>query len=283
MSLLTQLAESRLSQGLDAIIAEFAPGQPLPARLVVADQAALAAIRRYKPDFTVNYAEARSQARDIDAWAERHQQELEQVMASSAQRLPSQLQLEMGNRRAQAFFLSSYAEAAAGLPAWTSGAVEAAASRPGVQQINERFARIDAQQRLEMFALIVKLDREGTLQQVFVPPEQGSTQGLGAIPPLWFIAVVLVIFAAALVTAVVLLRRVELNNRLLRDLCREAIEAGETDPRFEMCVEAAKAGQKSALEEVPKAMVLGLMGAAGVYAGMRYVLPWAVERFAGRN
>lgn len=281
MSLLTQLAESRLSQGLDAIIAEFAPGQALPARLVAGNAAALSVLRKYRPDFRVNGQEAKAQARDIDAWADRHQRALEEIMASSADRLPAQLQLEMGNRRAQAFFLATYAEAAAGLPAWTSGAVKAATERPGVQQINERFARIDAQQRLEMFALIVKLDREGALEQIFVEPGD-SVQGLGAIP-LWFVAVVLVIVAAALVTAVVLLRRVELNNRLLRELCRDAVDKGDTDPRFAMCVEAATAGQKSAIEDVPKAVALGLMGAAGVYAGMRYVLPWAVERLASRR
>jgi hypothetical protein len=198
-------------------------------------------------------------------------------MQAPIDQLPAQLQLQMGSDRAQSFILSSFTQAAAGLGPWTSGAVAREADRGDL--INDRWARADAADRLETFALIVKMDRDGNLAPIFFPPE--GTDGLGALPPAWLIVVALVIVAAAVVVLVLGWRRISLNNRLMRDICARAQAEGDTET-IKHCIEAAKGLQVSPFEQalagVGKQIVWGLLAAGGVYTALRWGLPWAARR-----
>lgn len=271
MSTLGKLSERRIASGVQAVMNEFAPDAALPTRLVAGRDAALAVIRRYRPDFEYDPDEAHAAMRDIDAWAERNQAALSAAMAAPIAELPGQLQLEMGSDRAQAFILSSFTHAAAGLGPWKSGAVarEAAAG----EIINDRWARADAADRLETFALIVKMDREGSLAPIFVPPEGAGA--LGAIPA-WLIVVALVVVAAAVVVLVLGWRRITLNNKLLADICARAAERGDEET-LRQCIEATKSLQVSPFEQaaigVGKQIVWGVVAAGGVYAALRWGLP----------
>jgi hypothetical protein len=244
----------------------------VPVRLLAGRDQALAVLLKYVPDFKFDVAEADQQMREIDAWAERNNDALRAIVGSTATELPKQLELHMGSSRAQQFVLSSFTKAAEGLGPWASGAVGRLA-REG-QLIDERWARIDAAHRLQMFAIIVKMEQEGALHTIFVPP--AGTSGLGALP-LWFVAVVLVIFAAAIVTTIVLWRRMDLNNRLMREICLRAQAEGDQET-VRQCLELTKGlqapdlGVGRAVERVGYAVV-----AAGlVYAGFRYLMPWAL-------
>lgn len=275
MTTLGQLSEARIGSGLQAIIDEWAPGKPLPDQLLVGRDMALATLQKYRPGLAYSGRQADDQIREIEAWADRNQAALSAIMASTTEQLPDALQLEMGAERAQAFIVGSFTQAAAGIGAWASGAV-ADASQGG--RVTERWARADAQQRLQMFALIIKLDRDGALASIFVAPQGAS--GFGAIP-FWFIAVVLVVIAAAIVTAVVLVRRLDLNNKLLRDLCQEKLKSGDK-AAFETCVEAAKGLQTNPLEDLPKQILYAAIAGATVYAVARFAVPMAMQMMIQR-
>jgi hypothetical protein len=272
VSTLAQLSQERIGSSLDAITATFAPGEPLPTRLRAGRDAALAVLRQYVPNFQYDVPKADEAMRDIDAWASRNQAPLEAIMASPAETLPAELALQMGAERAQSFVLSSFTQAAAGLGPWQSGAVARMAAEGDL--INEDWARRDADARMQMFALIVKMDHDGDLRSIFVDPT--SLQGLGALPviPLWFILVIVVVFAAALVTGIVLWRRIELNNRLMRDICTRAQAEGDHNT-VRLCIEATRDLQVSDVERAASKLVWGVLAATTIYVGLKYVLPWA--------
>lgn len=275
---LAELSEQRVSAGLDAIVAEFAPGQSLPARLVAGRDAAAATLRQYVPNMRFDVAGADTQAREIDAWAERNEGALSQIMASSETQIPDvgQLRLQMGSDRAQAWVISSFTQAAAGLGPWTAGAVADMAARREV--IDETWARSDAAQRLDMFALIIKMDRDGSLAPIFEPP--ASASGLGLLP-VWAIVVIVVALAAALVVGLLLWRRIELNNRLMRDICERAMKENNQEV-IAHCLDATRDLQVSGFERAAEtfASKLGtaVIAAAAIYAVLRWGLPWAEKQ-----
>lgn len=277
MASLGQLSERRIESGVSRIIEEFAPGQSLPRKLLDGRDRALATIRQYVPEFRYDVAEAEQAMREIDAWSERNEQALSAAMASTIDVLPEQLQLTMGSERTQAFILSSFTQAAAGLGPWTSGAVAREAERG--DRINDRWARADAADRMEVFATIIKMDRDGHLRPIFVPPP-GGTQGLGALPA-WLIVVAIVVMAAAVVVLVLGWRRITLNNRLMRDICADAAERGDEET-LRHCIEATRDLQVPTFEGVGKAfagqLAWGLVAAGGIYALLKYGLPAAKER-----
>lgn len=276
MPSLAQLSEQRIGSGVASVMSEFAPGAPLPARLRAGRDAALAVLQRYRPDFRFDVNAADAAMRDIDAWSERNEAGLSAAMLAPLEQLPTQLQLQMGSERAQSFILSSFTQAASGLGPWQSGAVAREAQRGDL--INERWARADAADRLETFALIVKMDRDGNLAPVFSPPEGAG--GLGAVPA-WLIVVALVVVAAAVVVLVLGWRRISLNNRLMRDICERAQAEGDTET-IKQCIEATKGLQISPFEKaiagVGKQVMWGLLAAGGVYASLRWGLPWLAKR-----
>lgn len=287
MATLGQLSAARIGHGLSAIIAEW-PSDSVPSQLRAGRDAALGAIRKYVPDFRYDIEAADSAAREIDAWADRHEEQLARIMESSAEGLPAELQLEMGNDRARNFILSSFTEAAAGLGPWDSGEVARAAAAG--DRINESWARSDADDRLDTFALLVKLDREGDLEKIFVPPadgtQQGSQQGFGFLP-VWAIVIVLVAVAAAFVVLILGWRRLTLNNRLMADLCRQAQKEGRTEV-VQACLKATENLTISPFEragvELAGKIGTGLITAGLVYLGLRFGLPylWA-RRSAGAS
>lgn len=276
MGNLAQLSERRIESGVSAVMAEFAPGAALPTRLVAGRNAALASLRKYRPDFKFDPAAADDAMRDIDAWSERNQAALSAAMLAPIAELPGQLRLQMGSDRAQSFILSSFTQAAVGLGPWMSGAVAREASSG--EFINDRWARADAADRMETFAIIVKMDRDGSLASLFVPPEAAG--GLGLLPA-WLIVVALVIVAAAVVVLVLGWRRISLNNRLMRDICERAQAQGDTET-VRQCVEAAKGLQVTPFEKaigaIGKQVTWGLLAAGGVYAALKWGLPWAARR-----
>jgi hypothetical protein len=121
----------------------------------------------------------------------------------------------------------------------------------------------------------VQLDRNGSLQAIFVPPAEGA-HGLGALP-IWAVVVVLVVVAAAVVVLILGWRRLTLNNRLLRDLCERAAKEGREEV-LRACIKATENLTISPLEKASTEFLgkiaTGLITAGVVYVGLRWGLPY---------
>lgn len=273
---LAELAQARLSLNLPV----FA-GSTLAEQLVNGRNAALTALRKYVPDFTFDIGAADAAMRSIDAWAERNNDALSQAMQQSGNDLVEEIRLELGSDRAQAFLLASFTSAAWGLGPWHAGEIDRIATTPG-SALGPVWAAQDAEQRLQVFGSIVRMDEDGRLAQVFVPPSSVSG-GLGVAPIIiWALVIGTVALAAVVIYFVVADRRIQANNAIMRDLCLEAQKRGDTAV-VNSCIEATRDLQTMPLEGLSSnllklALVLGL-----VYVGVRWGLPWLTKKSRGER
>lgn len=224
------------------------PGATLPEQLLNGRNAALAVLQKYIPDLKFSYSEAKQAAREVDIWETRNETTLEELMLKTgAESLPEAVQFQFGSDKARAFVLYGYTEAARGLGPWLSGAVALEAA--GGNKLNARWAEEDGAARLAVFASIVKLEQDGYLKAIFVPPSTGlGFIQIGAVAGatlVWALVVVAVAVAAIIVGYLYLSKTVEINNRLLSDLCKDAQLKGD-QKTLDMCVETA-----AGLQEVP--------------------------------
>lgn len=281
MPTIGQLSQERIGTDLRSIAASFAPGQDVPAQLVAGRDQALLVLRKYVPNFSFDEHAADLQMRDIEAWAERNDAQLSDALSSGKDSLPPSVWLSMGSQRAQSFVLSSFTQAAAGLGPWTSGLVAKYAAERKI--INEDWARNDANQRLEMFALILKMERDGSLASVFVAPASDAALGAAPVVPVWVIVVAIVTIAASVIVAVVSWRRIGLNNKTMREFCQRAYDDGN-DEVVSHCIEAMRDLQISPLERAAATLTTRVgtvaIGGAAIYAALTFVLPWARKKLA---
>lgn len=276
MSDLAQLSLQRVRSGLDPIISTFAlDGAGLPDRLAGGRAAARRVLAQYVPQATIDLPVAAQGAREIEVWAQQNDHDLSQIFASDASELPEQLVLRLGAERAQQFILAGYAQAVVGLGPWISGAV---AARVASGELSEEQMRVDAEQRLQMFALIVQLDQLGGLQQIFLPEAQ---DGFGLAPVVAVVIVVVaVVIAAAIVSYLTISRRLELANRLQTDICLEAQRSGDR-ATVNACLRSIQdvQQQKDPLQSI-KDNLIGVVAIAGVsYVAFMWGLPWLASRW----
>jgi hypothetical protein len=257
-------------------------GVTLQEQLLAGRDAALAALSWYVPVLIYDPDAAAATLRQISAWAERNASEIGAVLSDpSAVALPEHLQLTLGSDRAQQFLIAIFTVAAEGLGPWASGMVtrEVATGK----RIGENWARADAEARLQVFGGIVKMNADGHLALFFTPPV-GGVSGFG-IPPLlvWAVVVAVVGLAGVVTCYLFAAKRVELNNRLMRDLCAEAQAKGDAET-VRQCVGAAEGLQKGTpfaflegfeglLQKVGTAVIAGVL----VYVLARWMLPAVVR------
>lgn len=275
MTRLADLAVSRASLPLF-------PGTSYPEQLANGRGMAEAILRQYVPDLSFDVARAEETIRQVAAWQERNQAVLDTSFAdASATHLPAQACLALGSDRAQAYILAQFTLAASGLGPWMSGAV-AREVEQGVR-IQLRWAQEDAQTRLQVFGAIVKMETDGYLKTLFRQPAPGTPQtscgsgasGFGFVPVvIWAVAVVLIAVAALFLVYRYAAERMQANNRLLADLCKEAQKRGDQET-IAKCVDATRALQADVpgLSEVSSAVGKAVVVAAVVGAG--YLL-WQV-------
>jgi hypothetical protein len=252
------------------------PGATVPEQLIAGRIAAQAVLQKYVPQFVFDPVAAKSTLDQISVWEERNSAALSQVLADpSAEALPSQIQLTFGSDKAQQFILAVFTEAAVGLGPWVSGAVAREAAAGTI--IQPRWADEDAQARLQVFGGIVKMDQDGYLAKLFVPPATGGQAFALGIAPLfvWAIVVTVVAVAGLLLLYVENAKRLDQNNKLMGDICTNAQKQGDS-ATVAQCVEAAaglqKQGMFQGLDDLMRAL-----GKAAIYGSLAYVFfKWGV-------
>jgi hypothetical protein len=264
-----------ISQARVAYALPVFPGASDAARLVAGRAAASLSIRRHLPDFVFDVESASQAMRDIDAWGERNDASLQGLFADpNAISLPASLQLSLGGpERVRSFLLASFTLAASGMGPWTSGEVDRVVA---AGEASDLWAGLDASSRGQIFGIIVRLDEDGNLGPL-LRGEKGMA-GLGSpIPVVAVVIIASVFFAAIVVTALYLNKRLELNNRLMGEMCRKAQAEGR-DNVVRDCIEAMKELQSDdPLSSLTSGLVKVAAVAAVVYVGGRYALPALVE------
>ena len=254
------------------------PGDTVVAQLLAGRDAALGVLLKYVPEMQFDPAAASDTLRQIQAWEERNSDALASVLADpNAEALPQQLQITFGSDKARQFIIAIFTQAAVGLGPWMSGAVSREA-QSGVQ-IQDRWARDDADARLQVFGSIVKMDQDGHLAAFFVPPSPASAQGLGlAVPAIivWAVVVTLATAGALLLLYFYNAKRLEQNNKLMSDLCTQAQERGDAET-VRLCIKAAEGLQKEdpfgGISDLFRKIGVGVAVAGVAYVVVRYGLP----------
>jgi len=249
------------------------PGDNYATQLMIGRDAAFAAIKKYVPDLSYDESAASKTLRDIDVWEQRNRSELTVVMSDqSASALPTKIQTSLGSDKAKAFIVAVFTTASSGLGPWVSGAVGSAASMGG--KVNTEWARVDAETRLQVFGGIVKMEADGQLSKFFVPP--GGTSGFGLVPPVvvWAVVVAAVAIASLVLVYLYAAKRLEMNNKLMRDLCESAQMSGDKDT-VAACIGATKELQSQGF--VPTSWIgtvlFGGVLVGGIYVAAKYA-PW---------
>lgn len=256
-----------------ATVVNFA-GTTLADQLLAGRAAAEAALRKYVPDMKFDPAAADDLLAKIDVWQVRNEKDLAGVLADhSATRLPEAIRLSFSNATAQGFIIAGYTRAASGLGPWLSGAV-AREAETGTK-IQMSWAREDAMHRLLIFGSIVQMDNEGYLKTLFVEPAPGGMGNPALV--VWVVAIVAVAVAALILLYVYSSRRLEVNNRLMRDLCSEAQRTGDATT-VAACIEATKGLQSFAvLDSIASGLGKIALLAGALWVGFN-VLPLVMEK-----
>ena len=281
---MTELATLSLAR---AGLPQF-PGVTVPAQLLAGRDAALSILRKYIPSLAFDESKAEETLAKVGAWEERNRASLEQVLSDpSAEALPEQIRLSFNSDMARDFVVAGFTQAAAGLGPWMSGAVSRETASGA--KIQERWAREDAEYRLQVFGSIVKMEQDGYLKTLFIPPaDAGQTSGLGFAPApvvVWAIVVAVVAVAALVLLYLYSSQRLSENNRLMRDLCEDAQKKGEKDT-VASCIEATRGLQAGSM--IPGVDILSsglvkvaLLGAA-LWMAFTLVPPLLEKRRQGK-
>jgi hypothetical protein len=253
------------------------PGQTIPDQLLAGRAAAESAIRKYVPNLSFDRDAASATIRTVDAWSERNASGLSEAMKQAGNDLPEQLTLAVGTaEQVRSYLIASFTLAAWGMGPWTGGEV---AREVSAGSMNESWAKTDAEHRLQTFAIIVKLENDGELGPIM---RGESSIGALGIPPAIIVGIVIatVIFAAAVITTIYLNKQLELNNRLMSDLCKKAQEEGRDEVVAE-CVKATKDLQAGFMEKTLSKLAGWIVFAAVAVVGGKFVIDRLLERAPG--
>jgi len=261
-------------------------GATMPDQLVAGRDAARAVLQKYVPKLDFDVAGAKATLQQIAVWEERNSTLLGAALADpSASSLPEQIRLAFGADKARQFVLGVYTEAAKGIGPWTSGAVAREAATG--QLIAPRWAEEDAESRLQVFGSIVKMDQDGYLQQLWVPPT--GTQGLGLpVAPIlvWAVVVTLVAVAGLILLYLYNARRLDQNNKVMAQICENAQKQGDQATIAE-CLKATvglqQQGMFQGLDDLMKALGKLIFWGGLAYVGIKFALPALLEHQATRR
>jgi hypothetical protein len=129
----------------------------------------------------------------------------------------------------------------------------------------------------------VRLDEDGNLGPLL--RGEKAMAGLGGPPVAVVVIVVIatVVFAAMVLTSIYLYRRMELNNRLMREMCLKAQAEGRQNVVRD-CIEAAKELQsETPMSALGSAVVKVAIVGALIYVGGRYALPAVIDAVSKRG
>ena len=252
------------------------PGSTVPEMLLNAQQQARTILLKYVPNLEFSYSEAEKAVSRINVWQEQNETELQSIMLDqNIETLPDAIQKQFGSDALQAYILYGYTEATRGLGPWLSGAVAKAAASG--QKVNDRWAREDATARLATFSSIIKMEQDGFLASVFTPPSSTFGYGIAEIPAVivWGIVVAVVVVAALIISYLYLSKTVEVNNRLMSDLCKEAQLKGDNET-VQKCIQAT-----AELQKAPN--VTGSLVTVAIVLGLAYIAVTQLPGVLGRT
>lgn len=246
------------------------PGATVVDRLANGRAVAQTILLKYRPNMSFSATEASRAVRDVEVWQNRNSAELELAMDSSSSSLPEAIRLGMSRKAAQDYVIAVFTQAALGMGPWTSGKIAAIVASGYDPAVDAPWARDDADARLAIFAGIAKLEETGYLAKLF-----SKDEALGNPAIIAGVVVAVVLVAALFIYYNFAAKKLELNNRVMADLCRRAQEQGDK-ATVDECVKQSAGLQKDPLATdiiggVTKvALVLGGIYVAGLVA-MKFV------------
>ncbi len=259
------------------------PGLTLRDQLLAGAKQAGDILRTYAQGYRFDPEAANQMLALVNAWQLRNDAELQAALADpSVTRVPDQVKLTFGSDIAQGWIVAGYVQAARTLGPWASGAMDRDVTQG---RVTEAWARGDAEARLQTFGAIVKMDQDGYLKSVFNPaPAAGGANGFGLPIPV----IVALVVAAVAVLSVVLayfysVKRLELNNKILDDRCKQAQAEGD-QATVDACIRAATElqgipGLDTAVKTLTTLAALGL----AVWVGVTFIPPLLERRALTRS
>ena len=305
-----QAAEMLERSGLQPIIDQF-PGASLMEKLASGRLAARETLLKYTSKLTYDPLAAEDLLNEIQTWQDRHAALINEMMSDPrSDTLPEQVALKFGPDKARQFVVAGYAEAARGLGPWLSGDI--ARNFRTDPTIPEDWVKHDAEQRLVVFASVLKMESDGDLLKIFRPDEYANlhppTAGLGTLPALvvaagakFVIVALALVFVATVAVFLIFIHSMKdmsENNRMLEDRCKAAeqrIKAGKgTDDDkslVRLCIEGilevkkekAKGGGGGALAAIGDDIVKYVFLAGLAYTAVFILLPRITEQMGKKK
>lgn len=280
------MSEALLASSLSRIqgdLPDFAPGEAYPVKLREGMRVSGDLLKKYIPGFSFNVDSAEQTVREIDAWAQRNQAELKALMDTNQNDLPAALQVAFGKAGVQNFLIAGFVTAASGLGPWQSGKLAEYANSGtmvGDTRVTTEWAENDARWRLQVFGLIVKLENDGKLAEIF---SLDASSGLGIPVAVWVVIAIAVVALAAVICGYLFLnKKLELNNKVMADICAKALAEGDR-PTIDKCLEASKELQQGPGEGFLSGLGTLVLCAAGGYLVIRYLFPWASDKLSEKK
>jgi hypothetical protein len=277
------MSEALLASSLTRIqgdLPDFAPGEAWPVKLREGMRVSGGLLKKYVPGFSFDADSAEQTVREIDAWAQRNQAELKALMDTSQNDLPTALQAAFGKSGVQNFLLAGFVTAASGIGPWNSGKLAEfaqAGTMVGDTRVTVEWAENDARWRLQVFGLIVKLENDGKLAEIF---SLEASSGLGIPVAVWVVIAIAVVALAAVICGYLYLnKKLELNNKVMADICAKAMAEGDR-VTIDKCLEASKELQQGPGSGFLSGLGTLVLCAAGGYLVVKYVFPWAAEKLS---
>lgn len=260
--------------GLDPVIQGFG-GASLQERLGNGAVKAGQILSKYVGSLSYSDIGAQEMFSKVEAWQAANQYQFEAIMRSGSSTVPEQVKLAFGDEAARQFIVAAYSQAVKGIKAWDGGAIGAAIKID--PKMTQSVAQADAENRLIVFAQIVLLERQGTLQKIFT---RGGASGLGLDPG----TVVLIgVAIVAVIAGIVVMARswmdlqytdkwIEERCRINPQACDDTLKAA-IDNMFEG--KSPGGGASEVLSELPRQVGMYLGIGLLAYVGTAFILPAA--------
>lgn len=278
----TQRAQLLDKAGLTSVMASFAPGGSWPQKLAAGYAAARASLVKYTSTLTYDPAAAEDVFFQIDAWQQSHQALIADMMTRPAtDTLPEQVVFTFGVDKAKQFIVASFATAARGLGPWLSGIVSSDYKTD--PRLTQDFVTADADDRLAVFAGIVKMDRDGDLGRIFQVGEdwKKSVAGFGGaplIPIIWALVTLVVASLAVFLIYTYSMKSLLLSNKIMEEKCNEATATGNP-VAIELCKKFLE-DQQPTVDKLGSTAIKYAAGIALLYVAVVHVAPKLLSKGA---
>jgi hypothetical protein len=262
------------------------PGESLPEQLWNGRQAAVAAVEQYVDKLTFDSDQAEAITSEIDSWMDRNRAALEQTFDGPIDphaSLEPSLQLVLEKDKMQQWIIGQLTLASEGLGPWMSGRLAQEVANPA-SSIDDTWAREDADMRLEIFGMILRLEESGELRRIFTdePPSEETAMVMGApfvIPWGW---IVLFLLGAVLIisAAVVLTSHLKAKTAVHREMCLNAQRDGD-EKTVRWCLKVM--GETDPVKQVSEQLGRVVIILGGGFLLVRFGLPFLLDLFEERR